>query len=1051
MFRLALIALLTTAAAPATSQGAPTDFSKDVYPVLQRACFECHGPEHHKADLRLDTASPQHLKIGTDLLRRVALPKEDKDAMPKRGDRLTPAEISHLRDWITAGAKWPDKLETLKHWSYIPPQRPALPPVKNQAWPKNEIDRFILAKLEANQLTPSPPASPEILIRRLSLDLTGLPPAPSEVEAFSKAYIQDPASSIEHLADRLLASKEFGVRWARPWLDLARYADSHGFQRDDLREVWAWRDWVVNALNANMPFDQFTLEQIAGDLLPNATPEQIIATGFHRCTPTNVEAGTEPEESRINQVIDRVNTTGAVWLGTTLECSQCHNHKYDPFSQRDYYSLLAYYNNTEKEAERTNPTTPGSIQFKGSPFKISDPAGDAKRAQLAAQMKTLDAQIAAHQKQLATVNGRSSTTPAASKAATSEAVKPLKPTAFITESDAESELQPDGSVLLTGPAPDKDTYTFETELAAGELSGLMLETLTHASIPGDGPGRGGANRPNFVLHSFDCTLTSPDGKTQPLTFKAAYADYSQGNYNVTSLITKTGKAGWAIGQRFHEPHWAAFELKQPMAITPGAKLSIRMAQNFGNGLVIGCLRISSISGNVAACLPEIEEPSPAPPVAAKGRKGKAAPPAPVSKDPELARLEKQKAALQKQITAAATPTTEIMRELPQPRMSAIFKRGVYTDPADPVTPAVPAIFNTPLKGPPNRITLARWLVSRENPLVARVTVNRWWAELFGSGIVTTLEDFGIKGAPPTHPELLDWLATEFADSHWDMKHLLKKIVTSATYQQSSSIYDLRFTIYDLPNQSTPSSKTPPPSPEIINHKSKIINSPSLNPAISLDPQNTLLWHFPRFRLDAEAIRDNALAIAGLLNLKQGGTPIRPPQPDGLWQKVGGQQYNYVVSPGAEQYRRGLYVVLKRGSPYPSFMNFDASARMACVVRRSRSNTPLQALTLLNDPVYVTATQAFAKRIVTESPSTDLDSRLQHAFRLALARAPQPQELAVLKTLWETQFESAQSDSKATKELTSGLELPNNLPPAEFAAWYAVASAILNLDECITKG
>ena len=1023
MLRFALITLLTTATVHAHAAG--TDFSRDVYPILQRACFECHGPEHHKADLRLDTASPQHLKIGPDLLRRVALPKEDKDAMPKRGDRLTAAEISHLRDWITAGARWPDKLETLQHWSYLPPQRPALPIVKNQAWPKNEIDRFILAKLEASNLTPSPSASPETLIRRLSLDLTGLPPTPAEVDAFvnecrSGSSFVIPYSSLEKLVDHLLASKEFGVRWARPWLDLARYADSHGFQRDDLREVWAWRDWVVNALNANMPFDQFTLEQIAGDLLPNATPTQIIATGFHRCTPTNVEAGTEPEESRINQVIDRVNTTGAVWLGTTLECAQCHNHKYDPISQRDYYSLLAYYNNTEKEAERTNPKTPGSIQFQGSPFKISDPSGEAQRAQLAAQMKTLNAQLASRQKQL-TPAGAPTAAPSA-KIETSNSIKPLKPTAFITQSDAESELQPDGSILLTGPAPDKDTYTFETELTAGELSGLMLDTLTHASIPGDGPGRGGVNRPNFVLHSFDCTLTTPDGKSQPLTFKTAYADYSQKGYEVTSLVTKTGKSAWAIGQRFHEPHWAAFELKQPVTIAAGTKLSIHMAQNFGNGLVIGCLRISSISGSVAACLPEVPEPAP---VAQKERKGKAAP-APVSKDPELANLEKQKAALQKQIAALAAPTTEIMRELPQPRMSTIFKRGVYTDPADPVTAAVPAIFNTPLKGPPNRITLAKWLASRDNPLVARVTVNRWWAELFGAGIVSTLEDFGIKGAPPTHPELLDWLATEFIDSRWDMKHLLKKIVLSATYQQQSN---------------SVMQKGVPGTPSLLH---------SNTPAV-IDPENHLLWHGPRFRLDAEAIRDNALSIAGLLNLKQGGTPIRPPQPEGLWKKVGGQQYNYVVSPGAEQYRRGLYVVLKRGSPYPSFMNFDASARMACVVRRSRSNTPLQALTLLNDPVYVGATQSFAKRIVTESPSTDLDSRLQYAFRLALARTPKPQELAVLKTLWETQFETAKSDSKTTQELSTSVELPKNLPPAEFAAWYAVASAILNLDECITKG
>jgi hypothetical protein len=435
-----------------------------------------------------------------------------------------------------------------------------------------------------------------------------------------------------------------------------------------------------------------------------------------------------------------------------------------------------------------------------------------------------------------------------------------------------------------------------------------------------------------------------------------------------------------------------------------------MEQKFGNGLVMGCLRISRITGDVLAALPAVEATEGKAPAKAK------------PKDKQLAQLEKQKIELQKQMAALNAPTTEVMRELPAPRMTAIFKRGVYTDPADKVTPAVPAVFNSQPQGPPNRITLAKWLTSRDNPLAARVTVNRWWAELFGQGIVSTLEDFGIKGAAPSHPELLDWLAVEFMESGWDMKQVLKKIVMSAAYRQSSR------------------TSFPTRSPNEL--KSSFY---------AIDPANTLLWHGPRFRLDAETIRDNALAIAGLLSLKQGGTPIRPPQPDGLWQKVGGQQYNYVVSPGDEKYRRGLYVVLKRGSPYPSFMNFDASARMACVVRRSRSNTPLQALTLLNDPVYVEAAKAFARRIVVESPSHDLDSRLQHAFRIALARAPQPKELGVLKSLWETQFEAANGDPMATNDLTTGFELPKNLPAAEFAAWYAVASAILNLDECITKG
>ena len=367
--RLLLPALLLV-----TASSQAVDFAKDVYPVLQRTCFECHGHEVQKGKLRLDTnAVLQHKAIvaghpeQSDLIRRVSLPKGDKDAMPKRGDHLKPTEIENLKTWIADGAKWPENVTTLKHWAYLKPARPTLPKVKNKTWSKTDLDRFILAKIEAAGLQPSQEASPAALIRRLSLDLTGLPPSVKDVEAFENECRQGssfviPHSALDRLVDKLLASKDFGVRWARPWLDLARYADSHGYQRDDLRDIWGYRDWVVNALNADMPFDQFTIEQVAGDLLPKATPSQIIATGFHRCTPTNVEAGTDPEESRINQVIDRVNTTGAVWLGTTLECCQCHNHKYDPFTQRDYYSLLAYFNNTEKEADRTNPKVPGSIQ-----------------------------------------------------------------------------------------------------------------------------------------------------------------------------------------------------------------------------------------------------------------------------------------------------------------------------------------------------------------------------------------------------------------------------------------------------------------------------------------------------------------------------------------------------------------------------------------------------------------------------------------------------------------------------------------------------------------
>lgn len=1020
--------LLPVAFLPVTGSAAAVDFAKEVLPVLQRSCFECHGAEQQKGGLRIDSRAAllkggkggPVVKTGhpdeSELLRRISLPRSDKQAMPKRGEALKPAEMAAIQQWIAAGAVWPDEVNGRKHWSYVKPERSALPKTRDQTWSKNAIDRFILARLEKEGMRPSPSAEPAVLLRRLSLDLTGLPPSVAEVTAFERAC-NAPAADVEKAVaaevDRLLASEEFGVRWARPWLDLARYADSHGFQRDDLREIWGYRDWVVTALNAGMPFDQFTIEQLAGDLLPNATPNQIVATGFHRCTPTNVEAGTEPEESRINQVIDRVNTTGAVWLGSTLECAQCHNHKYDPFSQRDYYSLLAYFNNTEKEAERTNPKAPGSIQFAGVPFVMPNPSADAERQRLQAALDAVGGKIAARQKVLAETRPTPSASPSGK-----EGTSVLRLIAFDAESGVEHEMLADGSLLVaTGDVPDTDTYNIELELPAGPLSAIRLDTLTHESLPGNGPGRGSAERPNFVLQQLKASIAAADGKQTavPLRFDAAFASFSQSTFQVEGLIAEP-QTGWAINPRFGEDHWCVLAFDEPLTIAVGTKLKLSLVQKYGGGRVIGRLKVAGISGDVAAALPETTA-EPKPVVAKKRRKGKAAAdeePAPRSKDPELAKLEKQQAALQRELKALKPQTSEVMRELDQPRMTAIFKRGVYTDPTEPVTAATPAIFDAKGKGPPNRLTLAKWLVSRDNPLTARVTVNRWWAELFGQGIVTTVEDFGIKGASPTHPELLDWLAVDFMDSGWDIKALLRTIVMSATYRQAAG------------------------------------DNKGLAPQ-EYALRTSLYGQGPRFRLDAEAVRDNALAISGLISLKKGGEPIRPPQPDGLWAKVGGQQYKYEISPGTEKYRRGLYVVLKRGAPYPSFVNFDASARMACVVKRSRSNTPLQALTLLNDPVYVEATKAFASRVIREAPSNDLDVRLRHAFRTAVARLPRDQEASVLKQLWEAQYEAAKADAAATKLLVAGLVIPESVTPAEFAAWYSVASAILNLDECITKG
>jgi mono/diheme cytochrome c family protein len=999
--RALFLACLAFAAVPAD---AALDFAKQILPVLQRACFECHGPDLQKAGLRLDAkahafTSGEHGPVivpgkpdASELLRRVSLPRTNKAAMPRRGTPLTPAEIDSLRTWIAEGAVWPDEVTTARHWAYVKPVKAPAPAAKNTSWPRNEVDRFILARLEQEGLQPAKPADPATLARRVHLALTGLPPTPEQVSAFESAAAKDHQTAVESLVDRLLDSPEFGVRWARPWLDLARYADSHGFQRDDLREIWGFRDWVVNALNADMPFDQFTIEQVAGDLLPNATMDQIVATGFHRCTPTNVEAGTEPEESRINQVLDRVNTTGAVWLGSTLECAQCHNHKYDPFSQADYYSLMAYFNNTEKEAERANAKVPGSIAFIGSPYEMSGSTPSPERQKLESEKATIEARMAALKKDGDTAF-EAWLEKMRAELAQPVAEHPLDVVEFVSENGASDRELEDGSILLSGETPDTDTYRLVLKgPALKNITVLKLDALTHESLPGTGPGRGAGDRPNFVLNTFEARLRAADANDdagQPLKFTGATADFSQNRFDPEGAIDDDPETAWAINPQFGKDHWARFELETPLELAPRQELVVTLVQTFGGGRTLGRVRLSAITGSLAAStLPGplaalIQRPRLNAKMLAQLREHFDL------EMPGMAAMKKQMTGIEKKLASLKAPTSEVMKELPQPRVTAVFKRGVYTDPTTPVSAATPAVLpKTP--GPANRLGLARWLVSKENPLTARVTVNRWWAELFGHGLVATVEDFGIKGAPPTHPELLDWLAVTFMENGWSMKKVLRLITTSATFGQDAAL-----------------------TPELIEK----------------DAPNHLYARGPRFRLDAEGVRDNALAIAGLLSTEKGGPPIYPPQPDGLWRKVGGQNYNYVVSPGEKKYRRGLYVVLKRGAPNPSFVNFDASARMACVVKRSRSNTPLQALTLLNDPVYVEAAQAFAARVLKEKPDAPLADQITHAFRLAVARTPTPAELSVLTDLHQTQRDNGADAS---------------------AAWYALTTALLNLDECITK-
>lgn len=1015
-----VIVLSCTSATLANDRG-EVDFASDVYPILRRACFECHGAEKQEGGLRLDnraaafeTAFESGLIVpkqpeDSELLRRILLPKSDDEVMPALGEPLPKAQVEAIRRWIEAGAVWPESFEQSKHWSYTAPVRPVIPRETTGDWQRNAIDFFVLRRLQQEGLQPAAEADPATLVRRLSLDLIGLPPTPEQVDAFLADLSHN---AYERLVDRLLNSPQFGERWARPWLDLARYADSHGFQRDNFRDIWAYRDWVIAALNADMPFDQFTVEQIAGDLLPDATESQKIATGFHRCAPTNVEAGSLPEETRIEQVIDRVNTTGAVWLGTTLECCQCHDHKYDPFSQQDYYRLLAYYNNTEAEADRANPKVPSSIAFIGPKMSLSDSTLDRRRDELQEDIAKIQRKLADRRGQIeAELPSRVSEL--AQQAANAPQTHELAVTNFTSAGETDTyEILDDGSVLLVGDdPPERDTYYLTLQTNVPDIRGLKLEALAHDSLPGKGPGRGDSQRTNFVLNTFTAAVRSSGSNESPMPvqFVNAKASFSQQNWDVSGAVDDNPKSGWAIAPQFGQSHWAIFETASPIVSEGETEIAVSLVHNFGGARSIGRVRVSAITGELgqgeipADIIQLVNQSSDQ----WKPKQREKVLGYCVSTDRTAQQLTRQMTRLKKQMAEIAPDTTLVMNELAEPRMAAVFERGDYRSPGEPVTPGTPAILHTLREGPPNRLSLAHWLVDEQNPLVARVTVNRWWAELFGRGIVTTVEDFGLKGEPPTHPELLDWLAVEFVESGWSMKHVLKTIVMSATYRQSSNI-----------------------TPELF----------------AQDDQNSLYARGPRFRMDAEMIRDNALSIAGLLSLKQGGPSIRPYQPDGVWSKVGGDRYDYKVSPGEEQYRRGVYVVLKRGAPYPSFVNFDATARLACVVQRSRTNTPLQALTLLNDPVYVEAATGLANRVLTHGPD-NIEDRLTYAFRLCTARAPGPAELNTLRTLYEQQLKANRQTDSATKRKG----LPSGVDPAEFAAWQAVATTLLNLHETITKG
>lgn len=1008
------------------------DFNRDIRPILSENCFHCHGPDAQtrEGDLRLDVEADAKRDLGgyqaikpgdpasSTVWERVAHDDPDELMPPPKSKRvLTTAQKELIRRWIAEGAAYQ------KHWAYQPPARPLPTPLARPEAEKrvaNDLDRFIFARLESEGLEPAPEADRRTLIRRASLDLTGLPPTPEEVAAF----VDDrEAGAWERVVDRLLQSRRFGEHWARPWLDLARYADSNGYQADQLRDSWAYRDWVIDALNENMPFDRFTIEQIAGDLLPDATVSQRIATGFHRTVTCNVEAGVHPEENRVNQVVDRVNTTATVWLGSTLECAQCHDHKYDPFTMVDYYRMFAYFNNTPLEVE--NPSGKGvQFEFYGPKMELPlDPGRQREHDRLTARLGELKTRLAALP---AGPDGDTAGREAEILASLDRQTRwtVLKPESVeSTGGESFSRLE-DGSVLATGAVPTTATYTLSAWTDLPRVGAIRIEALTDDSLPGKGPGRGDAARPNIVVNEIRLFASSDGGEEEIVPLGAATADFSQARFSPGGAVDGDPATAWAINPEFGKPHWIAIETARPLEARgqgkPGTRLRVEIDQTYGNGRVMGRVRLSvtdspvtgpSLSDDLVAILKKAADHR-----SAAERKTLAAHLA--GSDPERDRLKTEIDRTESALKKIQSPTTLVMVEMDQPRETRVMQRGDYLSPGEKVLPGTPAMLHTPDPGrPANRLGLAQWLVDPDNPLVARVTVNRWWARLFGHGIVRTVEDFGTQSEPPTHPEALDWLAVEFVESGWDMKHVLKQILMSATYRQDSRL-----------------------TPELSR----------------IDPANRLYARGARFRLPAEAIRDHGLAVSGLLSGKMYGPPVMPHQPAGLWRTVGRNEPKWVDATDEDRWRRGIYVVWRRAAPYPSFVNFDAPDRGACVVDRPRTNTPLQALTLLNDPAYAEMALALAQRILRDhpEPATDRD-RISRAFEIVLGRPPVPAEMDTVDALLQSRLALYAGDPEAAAAVIAGsrgaYQTDPGGDPIRLAAWYFVANALLNLDETVTKG
>ncbi len=1150
-------------AAPAALPGTRVDFSAEIRPLIAKKCYHCHGPDEgsRKGRLRLDSfeeaARPRKDgsaivpgRPGESLLVKRILAHDPDEVMPPPETKaaLSAGEVALLQRWIAQGANY------TPHWAWVKPQRPPLPPA-GKRWAINGIDRFVAAGLESHGLEPSPAADRHTLIRRLSLDLTGLPPAPEETAAF----VNDRgADAYERLVDRLLDSPHFGERWARVWLDLGRYADSAGYGSDPLRpNIWPWRDWLIRALNRNQPFDEFTRDLIAGDLLPDATEDQRLATAFHRNTMTNTEGGTDDEEWRVAAVKDRAAVTAQVWMGLTMGCAQCHTHKFDPISHRDYYSFYAFFNQSEdNDQPDERPTMP-----------VYSAAEQRQRAALQAELADLGTRFQSSPPEY--LRELAEWAESAAKPIGWKTLTPVLARSALTNG-ATLTSGADGSLTASGTAPTRDTYVLQAQAGPGRITALRLEALPDGALPNGGPGRAGQGQ--FVLTDLRLEVTPATPRSATARFVRVEApgpnrflslaevqvfsggqnvapkgtptqsstDYlgdanravdgnTDGNYDsarstthtrqendpwweldlgndvaVESValwnrtdgvgerlansrvklldadrrvvwestlatapapVTKVGPAsprevplgfasadfaqpqfgpelaidrnpgqrsGWAVGGALGQPHFLVAELAEPLAEPGPVNLTVTLAHNYGEAHTLGRFRLSVTDREapVRAFPPPVAE---ALRIAASDRSSGQQQALADYYRPHsttLGPVARQLEAKRKELDSVRGTPVPVIREVAQERRrtTRVLNKGNFLDPGDPVTAAVPAAFHPlPPGAAPDRLGLAAWLTAPENPLTARVAVNRFWGLLIGRPIVETEEDFGTQGTLPSNPELLDWLAVSFqtpppADRRgmdpwnpalgWDFKGLVKLIVQSATYRQSS------------------------------------VTTPD---RMERDPLNRLFSRASRRRLDAETLRDQALALSGLLARKIGGPSVYPLQPDGLWRAAFNGERSWATSAGEDRYRRGLYTFWRRTVPYPSMATFDAPSRESCTVRRQPTNTPLQAFVTLNDPTFVECAQALGRRLA--AGDGDVADRVRRGLELVTGRPAGDRQVATLQSLFETEREAFVPDPESARRLATDPlgPLPPDLSAAEAAAWTTVGNVLLNLDAVLTEG